>query len=63
MTRWSSAPPRSWGWCGWALIYVVPPRLHDVLAVAIVAAVLGPHMAAENRVYRSSGVDAPDGAP
>lgn len=50
-------------WLGDALIYVVPPLLHDVLAVAIVAAVLRPHMAAENRVYRSSGVDAPDGAP
>jgi hypothetical protein len=50
-------------WLGDAVIYVVLPRLHDVLAVAIVAAVLVHHMAAENRVYRSSGVDAPDGAP
>ena len=50
-------------WLGDALIYVVLPLLYDVLAVAIVAAVLGHHMAAENQVYRSRGVDAPGGAP
>ena len=50
-------------WLGDALIYVILPLLHDVLAVAIVAAVLVHHMAAENQVYRSRGVDAPDGAP
>jgi hypothetical protein len=34
-----------------------------VLAVAIAAAVLVHHMAAENRVYRIRGIDAPGGAP
>jgi hypothetical protein len=36
---------------------------YDVLAVAIAAAVLVHHMAAENRVYRIRGIDAPGGAP
>lgn len=50
-------------WLGDALIYVVLPLLYDVLAVAIAAAVLVRHMAAENRAYRIRGVDAPGGAP
>jgi hypothetical protein len=39
------------------------PLLYDVLAVAIAAAVLVHHMAAENRLYRIRGIDAPGGAP
>ena len=50
-------------WLGDALIYVVLALLYHVLAVAIAAAVLVHHMAAENRAYRIRGVDAPGGAP
>jgi hypothetical protein len=34
-----------------------------VLAVAIAAAMLVHHVAAENRAYRIRGIDAPGGAP
>ena len=43
-------------WLGDALIYVVLALLHHVLAVAIAAAVLVHHMAAENRCIGSAAL-------